>query len=105
MIKHIFNTKLDIDTISAGGFFCYACLIDKSAEDLSPDSRYCLGCHNLLVEEAKMSTSRHNTRWKPIMISAGFIQGREQGEKTAQVSHRTCAQLCPLWRVKNLKWT
>ncbi|MFC2024460.1 helix-turn-helix domain-containing protein [Chloroflexota bacterium] len=86
MTKHNFDTKLDISIIHAGGFFCHACLIDKSAEELSPDPRYCLGCYNFLVEEAKMSTRRCNVGWKPIVTSAGFIQGREQGEKIAQVS-------------------
>ena len=105
MTKHNFNTKLDIDIVNAGGFFCHACLVGKQASDLSPDPRYCQGCYNLLVQEAKMDTSRRNMGWKPIVTSGGTIQEREQGEKSAQVSLRTCAQLCPLWRAKNLKWT
>ena len=60
-----FDTKRDIEIINAGGFFCLACLVGKPASMLSPDSRYCRFCYELLLEEAGMDTSRRDSDWKP----------------------------------------
>jgi len=46
-------------------FFCHACLENKQAEEKSSDPRYCQGCYEFLLEEAKMDTSRKVKDWKP----------------------------------------
>lgn len=43
-----------IEIERASDFFCQGCLEDKPLEDISPDPRYCFGCHEVLSAEAKM---------------------------------------------------
>lgn len=47
-------------------FFCEACLEDKTKAQRSPDGRYCLGCYQFLLKEAKLdSSSHHSGGWIP----------------------------------------
>lgn len=48
-----FDIKKDMTIIEAGGFFCQACLTGKPIDDISPDERYCQGCHDFLKGERK----------------------------------------------------
>ena len=66
MNKHYFDSKEDIQIINAGGFFCQACLVGKPAAEQSPDPRYCQGCYEFLLGEAKMLTDRHHHDWIPM---------------------------------------
>ena len=68
VIDRIFDVKQDMAIIKAGGFFCQACLVGKPASEQSPDERYCQGCYEFLVVEAKMLviTRRKRPEWVPI---------------------------------------
>ena len=66
------------------GFFCHACLEDKLAPEVSPDSRYCQGCYDFLLKEAEMDSRRGVGDWKPIKP---YNKAEIGGEKTAQVSN------------------
>jgi len=46
-------------------FYCHACLEDKPASEQSPDSRYCQGCCEFLLNEAKMLTGGKRPSWIP----------------------------------------
>jgi hypothetical protein len=46
-------------------FFCLGCLEDKPAGEQSPDSRYCKGCCEFLLNEAKMLTGGKRPSWIP----------------------------------------
>jgi len=36
-----FDVKRDIAIVNPGGFFCQSCLVGKTANEMSFDSRYC----------------------------------------------------------------
>ncbi|GAH69498.1 unnamed protein product [marine sediment metagenome] len=63
----IFDIKQDMAIVKAGGFFCQACLVGKPASEQSPDERYCQGCYEFLLEEAKMLVTARQKRpeWVP----------------------------------------
>ena len=46
-------------------FFCLGCLEDKTIGEQSPDSRYCQGCCEFLLNEAKMLTGGKRPSWIP----------------------------------------
>jgi hypothetical protein len=47
--------KRDNQLIAAGThFWCEACLVARPLDDRSPDPRYCQGCYEFLLKEAKM---------------------------------------------------
>ncbi|MFC1995182.1 helix-turn-helix domain-containing protein [Chloroflexota bacterium] len=52
------NTKSD-------NFWCHACLDDKPIEKLSFDSRYCRGCCEFLLNEARMLSPSKHPAWIP----------------------------------------
>jgi hypothetical protein len=52
------------------GFFCHACLDNKSIVESSPDPRYCHGCYDVLLEEARMDKSWRKATWKPVSTDA-----------------------------------
>ena len=60
-----FDVKRDNEMISAGGFFCKACLEDKPAIEQSPDPRYCQGCYEFLLKEAEMLLASKRPAWIP----------------------------------------
>lgn len=64
-------------------FFCHACLENKQAEEKSSDPRYCQGCYEFLLEEAKMDTSRKVKDWKPTKPSR---KAKIEDGKVAEVS-------------------
>jgi hypothetical protein len=45
--------------------FCQACLVDKTASELSPDPRYCQGCYEFLKAEAEMLPATKRPSWRP----------------------------------------
>jgi hypothetical protein len=50
-----FDVKRDNELIAAGThFWCEACLIARPLDDQSPDERYCQGCYDFLLKEARM---------------------------------------------------
>ena len=67
-VSEYFDTSQGIKIIN-GGFFCQACLMDKPPDDISPDLRYCLGCHEFLSAEAKV-LSETKQKWAPKAPSA-----------------------------------
>jgi hypothetical protein len=81
-----FNTRRDNEIISAGGFWCEACLVAKPAVERSLDPRYCQGCYQFLLAEAELDTSRRGGEWKPVRPS----------ESTAQVSHVVRRNMSPM---------
>lgn len=46
-------------------FFCRACLIDKTEAEMSPDTRYCLGCYEFLLKEAEILGGTKRPAWIP----------------------------------------
>ncbi len=46
-------------------FYCHACLEDKTIGEQSPDFRYCQGCCEFLLNEAKMLTGGKRPLWIP----------------------------------------
>ena len=60
-----FDSKRDNELITAGGFFCQACLVGKPSGEQSADSRYCQGCFDVLSKEAKI-LGRGKKDWVPI---------------------------------------
>lgn len=69
-----FDIKRDSEIINAGGFFCYACVIGKPANDISPDPRYCQECYDFLIKEAELDTRRRGDDWKPIIATKKVAQ-------------------------------
>ena len=65
-IEELFKIKRDIAIENIGGFFCQACLVGKTIDEMSPDRRYCQGCYKVLLNEAEMLTG-HDVRatWRP----------------------------------------
>jgi len=52
-----FDIKRDNELIAAGThFWCETCFRARPLDDRSPDERYCQGCYDFLLEEAKMLT-------------------------------------------------
>lgn len=55
-------------------FCCHACLMDKPANEQSPDPRYCQGCYEVLEQEASLLTERGYTKhpaWWPVAQNQG----------------------------------
>lgn len=50
----IFSSKRDAEVIATGGFYCYACVVGKPINEQSPDPRYCAGCKELLLSDARI---------------------------------------------------
>lgn len=46
-------------------FYCYTCLENKPLTEQSPDPRYCNGCCDFLLKEAKMLTGGKRPSWIP----------------------------------------
>jgi len=65
MVNKLFNIKEDNERIANGGFFCFACLVEKPARELSPDARYCQGCFEFLKLEASYLSANKRPRWVP----------------------------------------
>ncbi|MBA7652632.1 hypothetical protein ES703_60467 [subsurface metagenome] len=59
------DIKWDIALENAGGFFCEACLGVKTVDERSQDPRYCQGCYNFLIEEAKLLSGPRRSKWIP----------------------------------------
>ena len=51
--------------IHDGSFLCYACLDRKDLVHISPDPRYCQGCYDFLVDEAKQLRLGEHPNWVP----------------------------------------
>ncbi|MFC1955772.1 hypothetical protein ACFLWZ_04495 [Chloroflexota bacterium] len=49
----------------ANSFWCHACLDDKPIEKQSFDSRYCRGCCEFLLNEARMLSPSKRPAWIP----------------------------------------
>jgi len=47
-----FDIIKDNQIEDAGGFFCLACCVSKPGSELSPNKKYCVGCYNILKQEA-----------------------------------------------------
>ncbi len=60
----MFDIKRDNAIIEAGGFWCSACLSGKPAGEQSRDPRYCQGCYDGLMIEAKL-LGRRAGNWRP----------------------------------------
>jgi len=59
------NIKRDTALENAGGFFCEACLGVKTVDERSQDPRYCQGCYDYLIEEAKLLSGPGRPKWIP----------------------------------------
>ncbi len=66
--------------------FCQACLVDKTASELSPDPRYCQGCYDFLLKEAEMLPDNKHPKWVPRAQSKKDSTGKNSGQKVIQVS-------------------
>jgi hypothetical protein len=72
--------------LSADGFFCHACLEDKTASEQSLDPRYCQGCYEFLLKEAELLSNNKRPKWIPktqpqnatIQATKAKITGKEQ---------------------------
>jgi len=60
-----FNIEMDNETVSAGGFFCEACLMGKPSTEQAPDQRYCQGCFEVLSKEADLLPPKKRPKWVP----------------------------------------
>ena len=81
-----FDIKRDIELSSNGGFFCAACLIGKPADDMSPDSHYCLGCYEVLSDEAALVSHLSKASWKPVISdSYKTVEAISEGENKGDV--------------------
>ena len=60
-----FDSDRDSAVVTAGGFFCQACLTGKPASEASADKRYCYGCFEFLAKEAKQASSWRIPKWAP----------------------------------------
>ena len=69
-VSEYFSALREKEHVDNGGFFCQACLEDKPLDDISPDPRYCLGCHKVLSAEAKMLSATKRSRWMPKSLRA-----------------------------------
>jgi len=67
-------------------FFCHACLLDKPAPEASPDPRYCQGCYDFLLKEAKMLPDNKHPKWIPRTQSKKDSTGKIGHQKSIQVS-------------------
>ena len=67
MTDKYFDSDRDRQIIDAGGFFCEACLISKPIDDMSYDPRYCLGCYEFLLKEAKLLRPGKKPSWVPVV--------------------------------------
>ncbi len=70
-------------------FFCHSCLIHKPLDDKSADPRYCQGCYDFLIEEARVLNIRGNKSrfgWIP-RNETPTTQGNDKAsEKCAKTS-------------------
>jgi len=64
MKKGYFDIKRDTATVKAGGFFCQACLVGRSAGEQSPDKRYCQGCYDFL-QDGRKAVELSKDYWAP----------------------------------------
>ena len=55
-------------------FYCHACLMDKPANEQSPDPRYCQGCFDFLTKEAELLPGGKRPSWKPKIDAGKVIQ-------------------------------
>ena len=46
-------------------FWCHACLDDKPLTEQSPDPRYCKGCCEFLLQEARLIEGKRHPAWIP----------------------------------------
>ena len=65
MSNRYFDVHRDLAVIKDGGFFCQACLVGKPVDEMSPDPRYCQGCYDFLIEEAKLLSGTRRPKWIP----------------------------------------
>lgn len=55
-----FDIKRDIEVINKGGFFCQACLVSKTGDEMSKrDTRYCLKCQPFIEEDYQLRGQRY----------------------------------------------
>jgi hypothetical protein len=45
--------------------FCSACLVGKTANEQSPDPRYCQSCYEFLLKEASLLDGSRRPAWIP----------------------------------------
>ncbi len=82
MTANYFDIKLD----KQFPCFCQACLVDKTASELSSDPRYCQGCYDFLLKEAEMLPDNKRPKWVPRAQSKKDSTGKNSGQKVIQVS-------------------
>ncbi len=68
MAKGYFSIDRDIEIEKAGGFFCHACVVGKTASEQSSDPRYCQSCYKVLKVEAEMQRTKR-AAWIPKNMS------------------------------------
>ena len=84
-------------------FYCHACLEDKTIGEQSPDSRYCRGCCEFLLNEAKMLTGGKRPSWipkvtreappsKPEPLSERVEQAMDCNKIDIGISHRVSSK-------------
>jgi hypothetical protein len=79
MGENRFDSKKDTEIVAAGGFFCHACLVAKPTNEQSPDKRYCQGCYDFLLDEAKMLPSKKRPAWIPKPSTSPATINEKQG--------------------------
>lgn len=86
-VNGYFDSKRDSAIITAGGFFCHACIVGKPADDMSSDSRYCIQCFEYLTAEAGRLGVSRDTGKKPDWVPVDATQGSPevtQGDSEAR---------------------
>ena len=83
LVTGYFSIERDKEIISTGGFFCQACVVGKPLDDVSSDPRYCQGCYEVLVAEAKLLPTTKRPKWVP---KSPLRHGKISPEKTIPVS-------------------
>ena len=100
MSGNYFDSKKDLEIVSAGGFFCYACAVGKPAEEQSPDSRYCHDCYEFLVKEAELLPSNKRPSWIP-RVTRDNPKGKNGRQKSIQVSQDVVLNMSTLNDLKS----
>jgi len=83
-----FDIKRDIEIEKAGGFFCHACVVGKTASEQSSDPRYCQSCYEVLKVEAEMQPTNRRAAWMPKIIkkTTGENVSRETAPDATQTT-------------------
>lgn len=65
-------------------FYCHACLEDKTIGEQSPDSRYCQGCCEFLLQEARLIEGKRHPAWIPKVYKAAPPSTPEPSQKRVE---------------------